>query len=173
MTVLFSELDTDALGVVTLTANAACLTGVYLPEHRHGPADRTGWVRDDDALADARRQLSEYLAGARRRFDLALAPAQGTVFQQRVWAALDTIPYGTTATYGALAAAVGAPQAVRAVGAANGRNPLSIVRPCHRVVGADGALTGYGGGLPAKRALLALEATTVAAQADRSAAQLS
>ena len=158
---VYSELATEAVGLLTLTADDAGRSGVWLEAHRHAPTSRAGWVRDDDRLADAAGQLREYLTGDRRYFDLPLSQTAGTPFQRRVWAALDAIPYGTTTTYGALAAALGAPAAVRAVGAANGRNPLSIVRPCHRVVGATGALTGYGGGLEAKRVLLALEARRV------------
>lgn len=157
MTTAYTELTTSALGVLTLTATEGGLTGIYLEAHRRAPTDRSAWVRDPAPLEAAVAQLTEYLAGQRRAFDLALAPPAGTPFQRRVWAALEAIAYGTTTTYGALAA-LGVPRAVRAVGAANGRNPLSIVRPCHRVVGADGALTGYGGGLAAKRTLLALEA---------------
>lgn len=154
----YAELPTAALGVLTLTADADGLSGVYLEGHRHGPTDRSGWVHDPARLAAAAAQLEEYLAGERRAFDLPCSPHGGTPFQRRVWAALEQLPYATTTTYGALAAGLGVPTAVRAVGAANGRNPLSIVRPCHRVVGASGALTGYGGGLEAKRTLLALEA---------------
>lgn len=158
MTTTYAELVTDELGLLTLTATRDGLSGVYLEDHRYAPTDRRAWVHDPDALAAPAEQLEEFLAGARTAFDLPLATAAGTPFQRRVWAALEAIPYATTTTYGALAAQLGVPRAVRAVGAANGRNPLSIVRPCHRVVGASGALTGYGGGLPAKRALLALEA---------------
>jgi len=158
MTIMYTRLTTSALGVLTLTATEAGLAGIYLEAHRHAPTDRSAWIRDPAPLESAVAQLTEYLAGRRRAFDLPLAPPAGTPFQRRVWAALEVIAYGTTTTYGALAAALGVPRAVRAVGAANGRNPLSIVRPCHRVVGVDGALTGYGGGLEAKRALLALEA---------------
>lgn len=157
----WADLETATLGRITLTADDAGLSGVYLEEHRHAPTDRTDWVHAPRRLAPAAAQLEEFLAGERRSFDLAVSPHGGTPFQRSVWEALDAIPYGTTTTYGALAAGLGAPAAVRAVGAANGRNPLSIVRPCHRVVGASGALTGYGGGLPAKRALLALEAAGV------------
>lgn len=153
----FIELSTATIGVLTLTGSAAGLTGVYLEDHRHGPTDRSGWVRDRGELSMVAAQLEEYLAGERRTFDVRLAPPGGTPFQRRVWAALEEIPYAATTTYGELATRLGVPRAVRAVGAANGRNPLSIVRPCHRVVGASGALTGYGGGLAAKRALLALE----------------
>ena len=158
MTTFYDELPTLPLGVLTLTATADGLTGVYLENHRHAPTHRSGWVRAPQRLAGAALQLEEYLAGTRQRFTLRLATSAGTPFQRRVWAALDEIGYATTTTYGALAVRLGAPRAVRAVGAANGRNPLSIVRPCHRVIGAGGALTGYGGGLEAKRTLLALEA---------------
>ena len=109
-----------------------------------------------DAALAARRQLEEYFAGRRRQFDLELTP-DGTPFQQRVWKELCRIPFGTTISYRELATRVGQPNAMRAVGLANGRNPLAIVVPCHRVIGADGSLTGYGGGLDRKRYLLALE----------------
>jgi methylated-DNA-[protein]-cysteine S-methyltransferase len=112
-----------------------------------------GGVRDDDALAPVATQLAEYFAGERTRFDLALAP-HGTPFQQKVWLALRDIPYGKTTTYGAIATDLGQPTASRAVGLANGRNPLAVIVPCHRVIGANGALTGFGGGLPRKRWLL-------------------
>ena len=161
MTTYFDPLPSE-LGELTLTATDAGLSGVYLPGHRHGPPSRAGWVHHAERLDAARTQLAEYLAGTRTAFDLALAPAAGTPFQLRVWAALETIGYGETLSYAQLADRLGTPAAVRAVGAANGRNPLSIVRPCHRVIGADGSLTGYGGGLPAKRWLLALEAGTLA-----------
>lgn len=105
-------------------------------------------------------QLREYFAGARRTFDLPLAP-HGTAFQRRVWAALRTIPYGETRTYGELAAAIGNPSACRAVGMANHRNPIPIIIPCHRVIGANGTLTGYAGGLEIKRRLLALEGINI------------
>ncbi len=104
-------------------------------------------------------QLEEYFAGARTTFDLSLVPP-GTAFQKKVWAALVRIPFGATATYGEIARAVGRPDASRAVGGANHRNPIAIIIPCHRVIGTDGAMTGYGGGLPRKRLLLDLEART-------------
>ncbi|MGH2915149.1 MAG: methylated-DNA--[protein]-cysteine S-methyltransferase [Solirubrobacteraceae bacterium] len=113
--------------------------------------------RDPDALAPIAAQLDEYFAGDRRRFELAL-DLVGTEFQLAVWRQLIEIPYGTTASYGEVARAIGRIERVRAVGAANGRNPVAIIVPCHRVIGADGSLTGYGGGLHRKRALLDLEA---------------
>jgi methylated-DNA-[protein]-cysteine S-methyltransferase len=117
---------------------------------------REGAHAGDPLLVEADAQLLEYFAGERRSFELPLSPG-GTVFQRLVWSAVETIPYGTTTTYSALAAALGRPSACRAVGAANGSNPLPVIVPCHRVVGTTGALTGYGGGLERKRALLDLE----------------
>jgi methylated-DNA-[protein]-cysteine S-methyltransferase len=114
-------------------------------------------VHDESAIAEVRRQVHEYSAGERTEFDLELAP-QGTAFQHAVWDALLTIPYGETRSYGEIARLIGQPQAARGVGAANGANPIGLIVPCHRVIGADGSLTGYGGGLPLKRALLAHEA---------------
>ena len=133
------------------------LTGLYLSTGTHPKLVDPAWIRDDSAFDDVRGQLAEYFAGERRGFSVPLNPA-GTPFQQRVWAALRDIPYGETTSYGKTAAAVGAPDATRAVGRANGQNPISIIVPCHRVVGANGSLTGYGGGLDAKRWLLAHEA---------------
>jgi methylated-DNA-[protein]-cysteine S-methyltransferase len=145
---------TTPIGELMLTADDdGALTGVNLPNRHPDPA---GWERDDELLADARRQLSEYFAGERTTFDLPLRPA-GAPFQLRVWEALLRIPYGETASYGELARELGHPTAARAVGAANGRNPIAIVVPCHRVIGANGSLTGYAGGLECKRALLDLE----------------
>jgi methylated-DNA-[protein]-cysteine S-methyltransferase len=157
MTTIWTEQDSP-LGPLTLTSDGRALTGLYMSEHRHRPPLPPGAVRDDEdaALATAAAQVREYLAGERRTFSLELAAA-GTPFQHEVWDALTTIPYGETVTYGELARRVGRPGAARAVGLANGRNPISIVVPCHRVVGADGTLTGYGGGLERKRELLALE----------------
>ena len=116
-----------------------------------------GWERRDDAFGEARSQLGEYFDGTRREFDVPLALA-GNEFELRVWGALLEIGYGETASYGAIAARIGAPSAARAVGLANGRNPVAVIVPCHRVIGADGSLTGYGGGLERKRLLLDLEA---------------
>ncbi|MDO4539479.1 MAG: methylated-DNA--[protein]-cysteine S-methyltransferase [Syntrophomonadaceae bacterium] len=114
-------------------------------------------AQETPLLKRAARQLEQYFAGERREFDLPLAPA-GTEFQRRVWSALQTIPYGETRSYGEIAAQTGNPKACRAVGMANNRNPIAIIIPCHRVIGADGSLTGYGGGVPMKSRLLELEA---------------
>lgn len=146
------------LGELFATRDEVGITGLYLPTGRNAVSAHPDWERDDTAFDDLRSQLSEYFAGSRTEFELALN-ARGTVFQQRVWAALLEIPYGETASYGATATAIGTPTASRAVGLANGQNPISIVVPCHRVIGANGALTGYGGGLPAKRWLLSHEAS--------------
>ena len=148
------------LGPLTLRGTARGLTGVFMVEHRHGPADRAGWTEDARAFVQVTRQLAEYFAGQRTAFDLPVdeTGVGGTEFQRRVWRALRDVPHGQTISYGELARRVGQPAAVRAVGLANGRNPLSIIVPCHRVIGADGALTGYGGGLDRKRWLLAHEA---------------
>jgi methylated-DNA-[protein]-cysteine S-methyltransferase len=152
------------VGELLLTTDGVALTAVFFERHRAGDDARPATARrprgrDDDhpVLAGARRQLQEYFAGERRAFDLPLAPA-GTVFQRRVWTALLDIPYGATTSYGEIARRLGLPPgASRAVGLANGANPISIVIPCHRVIGADGSLTGYGGGLDRKRFLLDLE----------------
>jgi methylated-DNA-[protein]-cysteine S-methyltransferase len=144
------------LGPLTLRAHDGVLSGLYMTEHRHGPAAEALGDRDDDGLPAVREQLAAYFDGELAAFDLPL-DLRGTAFQQRVWAALQEIPYGATVSYGELATTIGQPTAVRAVGLANGRNPISIVVPCHRVVGSTGSLTGYGGGVERKRALLDLE----------------
>lgn len=146
------------LGPVILAATDRGLAGVWFEGQRHLP-DRTGWRVDDrhPVLVRAVQQLTEYFAGARTVFDLPLDLHGGTAFQQSVWQALLRIPRGTTTSYGALGLGLGKPAAVRAVGAAVGRNPISVIVPCHRVIGSDGSLTGYGGGLPRKKWLLAHE----------------
>jgi methylated-DNA-[protein]-cysteine S-methyltransferase len=149
------------VGELLLMADDGRLTGLYLRSDRHArhAAAHPGAARRDDAaLAAVRRQLEQYFSGARSSFDVPLAPA-GTPFQQDVWTELRRIGYGRTITYAELAARIGRPTAIRAAGAANGANPVSIVIPCHRVIGSNGTLTGYGGGLEAKRFLLALERT--------------
>jgi methylated-DNA-[protein]-cysteine S-methyltransferase len=144
-------------GELTLVARGDALTHLYMTGQRHRPAEETFGPRGDSPVfAAARAQLDAYFAGELTRFDLPLTFI-GTPFQQRVWSALREIPYGETVSYGELATLLGNPSASRAVGLANGRNPLGIIVPCHRVIGAGGDLTGYGGGLPRKRWLLALE----------------
>jgi methylated-DNA-[protein]-cysteine S-methyltransferase len=146
------------VGELTLVASEQGLRAVLWAEERVGRVPLSE-RRDDpahDVLAEAVRQLSEYFAGERRAFDLPLDPV-GTAFQKAVWTGLNAIPYGETRSYAALATAIGRPGASRAVGAANGRNPLSIVTPCHRVIGANGTLTGFAGGLAIKQWLLAHE----------------
>ena len=152
---IYSVLESP-LGDLLLTGDGGSISGLFTVPHAVEPATAR---RDDAAFAGAAEQLGAYFAGELDAFDLPLAPA-GTPFQRRVWDALLTIPYGETATYAELAAAIGRPGAARAVGHANGRNPISIVIPCHRVVGSDGTLTGYAGGLDRKRALLDLEGAT-------------
>jgi methylated-DNA-[protein]-cysteine S-methyltransferase len=153
---------TSPIGELLLVGDGESLNGLYmLPDQRHGPAIRAEWRSDPGLFREAKSQLAAYFAGELRSFDLPLAP-RGTPFQLAVWRGLTTIPYGCTTSYGALAAAVGRPTASRAVGMANGRNPISVVIPCHRVIGADGSLTGYGGGLDRKRHLLSLERSLLA-----------
>lgn len=164
MSRLVTTVHHSPLGPLRLVAGAAGLRGLYFQQHRHAPAVCEDWVPDAGAFAEVVEQLDDYLAGGRRTFDLPLDPV-GTPWQRRVWDALQDIPYGTTASYGELAATLGAPKASRAVGLANGRNPISIVVPCHRVVGADGRLTGYGGGLARKEHLLGLERAAVVTMA--------
>lgn len=146
------------LGTMILAASEAGLAGAWFAGQRHVP-DCSGWRQapDHPLLLEAMTQLDDYFAGRRDAFDLPLDMAGGTPFQQSVWQALRTIARGQTISYRALGERAGCPGAVRAVGAAVGRNPLSIVVPCHRVVGADGSLTGYAGGLERKRTLLQLE----------------
>lgn len=144
------------VGPLTLVAVDGALVGLHMSESRHRPEPETFGVPDSGPFAAAARQLDAYFAGTRTEFDLELALA-GTPFQQRVWKELQAIPYGETISYGQLADRIGQPTASRAVGLANGRNPVGIIVPCHRVVGTDGSLTGYGGGLERKQYLLAME----------------
>lgn len=157
------EIDSP-LGRIRLAADGDALAGAWFLGQKHEPdlsAARRG--EDRGVLRAAREQLEQYFAGERRVFDLPLAP-RGTAFQLRVWSALREIPFGETWSYRELAARAGAAGSARAAGAANGRNPLGIVVPCHRVIGASGALTGYAGGLEAKRWLLAHEASVARAR---------
>jgi len=149
---LFTICDTP-IGALVLAGDERALTRVAFHDGVTAPA---GWRRDDARFAQERRQLQEYFAGSRAAFDIALR-LEGSPFQRRVWQALRAIPHGTTTTYGEIAAKLGDGASARAVGAANGRNPIAIIVPCHRVIGADGTLTGYAGGLERKQALLAHE----------------
>jgi methylated-DNA-[protein]-cysteine S-methyltransferase len=153
---LITTIHHSPVGPLRLVAGDHGLRGLYFAQHRHAPALDPAWLTDDGAFDDVREQLDAYFDGDLRDFDLPLDPV-GTVWQHRVWTALRDVPYGQTWSYGELAAHVGAPRSARAAGLANGRNPLSIIVPCHRVVGADGSLTGYGGGLARKEYLLGLE----------------
>ena len=145
------------VGRLRLIGSNDALIAIWFEHGRDGARNVSALVKGTSAvLVRARHQLEEYFAGMRRTFDLPLAP-RGTPFQQRVWARLQCIEYGATLSYGALATALGNPKASRAVGLANGSNPIPIVIPCHRVIGANGSLTGFGGGLPIKSALLTLE----------------
>ncbi|MEU6372011.1 methylated-DNA--[protein]-cysteine S-methyltransferase [Streptomyces sp. NPDC046909] len=146
------------VGSLLLTADpTGVLTSLSVPGQKGGRTVQDGWLHDPALFREAEEQLAAYFAGELKEFRLELR-AEGTEFRERVWAALDDVPYGATTTYGEIAARIGAPRAaVRAVGGAIGANPLLIVRPCHRVIGADGALTGYAGGLERKTALLSLE----------------
>jgi methylated-DNA-[protein]-cysteine S-methyltransferase len=155
-TTFFSLLDSP-IGELLLTGDGRAVTGIWMQSHRSEWKRTRDWTRDDDVFAATRAQLTEYFAGERSVFDLPLAP-EGTGFQRKVWNALCEIAYGATISYGELARRIGQPTAARAVGLANGSNPLPIVVPCHRVIGADGSLTGFGGGIERKRWLLAHEA---------------
>ncbi|MDE0030841.1 MAG: methylated-DNA--[protein]-cysteine S-methyltransferase [Deltaproteobacteria bacterium] len=144
------------LGALLIVADESALRMISFSRGRHPGKVEDGWRRGGTVVAEARRQLDEYFAGRRKAFHLPVAPA-GTPFQLRAWRALQDIPYGETRSYGEQARALGQSAAVRAVGAANGRNPIPIIIPCHRVIGGDGRLTGYAGGLDIKKYLLDLE----------------
>ncbi|WP_313901239.1 methylated-DNA--[protein]-cysteine S-methyltransferase [Mycobacterium sp. SMC-4] len=143
------------VGVLTLAGVGTRLAHLRMVDQTYEP-DRAGWERDDSAFPEAIHQLEMYFCGELQQFDLELNLA-GTAFQRRVWEALLTIPYGQTRSYGEIAQQIGAPGASRAVGLANGHNPIGIIVPCHRVIGANGKMTGYGGGIDRKRLLLGLE----------------
>lgn len=158
MSATYTIIDSP-LGELTLVAHDDVLAGLYFPAHSHQPNPKTFGIHVGTGFEAVIEQLGEYFQGERRHFDLPLAP-RGDAFQQRVWSLLRRIPYGETRSYGQLAAELGDPGLARAVGSANGRNPLSVIVPCHRVVGADGRLVGYAGGLERKQFLLDLEAET-------------
>jgi methylated-DNA-[protein]-cysteine S-methyltransferase len=149
------------IGELLLLGDGRALHGLFMQAGRRPTAIAPGWEQDAAAFDGVRRQLSEYFAGERTRFDLELV-LHGTPFQRRVWRALQQIAYGETISYGEVARRLGPRTSPRAVGTANGRNPIAVIVPCHRVIGADGSLTGYGGGLERKRLLLDLETVTIA-----------
>ena len=155
MTLHYDRFDSP-IGELTVAGDAHGIAHIIFPENRHPPKGREHWQYQPATVREARLQLLQYLQGERSAFTLPLTP-RGTPFQLRVWHALATIPFGQTWSYLQLATALGQPTATRAVGAANGRNPLPIVLPCHRVIGRDGSLTGFAGGLQTKAALLRLE----------------
>lgn len=166
----YSELPSP-LGPLLLLGNDHALAAVYMQDHRHQPALPGACERNDAALSNAREQLEAYFAGELLEFELELS-APGTPFQRKVWQALSTIGFGETESYGGLARRLGQPNASRAVGLANGKNPISIIVPCHRVIGANGSLTGYGGGTERKQWLLRHE-QTVASRRGRAVLQRS
>jgi methylated-DNA-[protein]-cysteine S-methyltransferase len=155
MSIAWTHFDSP-LGTLTLASDEAGLREINFPKNGQPTAPAPEWRKDNSALREAIAQLRAYFAGELETFDLPLAPP-GTEFQQRVWDELRKIPYGKTISYGELARRIGNPNASRAVGLANGSNPIPIIIPCHRVIGSNGKLTGYGGGLPIKEKLLALE----------------
>ena len=158
---LYYDIHESPYGQMLLVAQDDALCGVYFDGQKYHPQIDAEWRRDAThaALRQARRELIEYFHGERKRFETPLAPA-GTAFQRSIWDAISTVDFGTTITYAELARRAGVPGSARAAGAATGRNPLTIIVPCHRIVGSSGALTGYAGGLVRKRALLALESGT-------------
>ena len=154
MTTLHFRTVDSPVGLLTLAGKNGRLMHLRMVDQTYEPS-HDGWEPDDEAFPDAVEQLEAYFAGERTEFDLEL-DLVGTAFQRRVWAALLTIPYGETRSYGEIARQIGSPGAFRAVGLANGHNPIGIIVPCHRVIGSNGSLTGYGGGLDRKRALLGI-----------------
>ncbi|GGY62629.1 methylated-DNA--[protein]-cysteine S-methyltransferase [Marinobacter zhanjiangensis] len=154
-TVYYTELDSP-IGTLLITGDGVAITGLHMEQQATRPTIGDDWLRDDQCFREALEQLTAYFRGERQQFDLPLAGA-GTRFQKTVWAALQEIPYGQTQTYGQLARRIGNQNASRAVGLANGRNPIGIIVPCHRVIGANGSLTGYAGGVERKQWLLAHE----------------
>ncbi len=164
MTTYFDTMDSP-VGALLFVSEGEGISGIYMEEHRRGPRGAHDWRPNPEIFTAAKQQLAEYFRGERTEFDIELAP-RGTEFQQRVWAALRTVPFGETVTYAELAQMAGVPGSARAAGGANARNPVSIVVPCHRVVGSNGTLTGYAGGIERKRDLLAHEAAVKANRVD-------
>jgi methylated-DNA-[protein]-cysteine S-methyltransferase len=153
--IAYTEMESP-VGKLRLVGDGEALRGVWFVNGRHQSAPKKEWERDERPFAEVVRQLRAYFAGELTEFCVPLA-MEGTEFQLRVWAELRKIPYGETRTYGQLAAEIGKPEAMRAVGLANGQNPIPIIVPCHRVIGSNGSLTGYGGGMENKKKLLELE----------------
>jgi methylated-DNA-[protein]-cysteine S-methyltransferase len=158
MNMRYYDIYKSPRGSILLVATEAGVSGVYFIGQKYFPEKEKTWRRDPDhaPLKQAKRELREYFAGKRKRFAVALDP-EGTPFQRKVWKAISSVAFGNTISYGELARRAGCPGSARAAGAATGRNPLGIIVPCHRIIGSNGALTGYAGGLSKKRALLALE----------------
>ena len=156
---IYTTVDSP-IGELLLVGEGDTLHGLYMQDGNRPFRPRATWQRDDSAFADAREQLAEYFRGERQEFDIPLA-LNGSDYQLRVWRALQKIPYGETTSYGEIAKRIGDPTGARAVGWANGSNRIAIIVPCHRVIGANGKLVGYGGGLDNKRLLLDLEAGAV------------
>ncbi len=159
---LYTTFDSP-IGELMAVGDGRAFHGLHMQEGRTAIKVGGGWKAVDEPFAELRSQLAEYFAGRRRSFDLSLQ-MRGNPFDQRVWRALQEVPYGETVSYGEIARRIGEPFASRAVGVANARNPIAVVVPCHRVIGADGSLTGYGGGLERKRLLLDLEAGVLSLQ---------
>jgi methylated-DNA-[protein]-cysteine S-methyltransferase len=154
-TLFYTTIDSP-IGELLLLGDGHVLRGLYMQGGRKPIAIDPTWERDEEPFASVTSQLEEYFSGHRDTFDVPLQ-MRGTPFERRVWGALQEIPYGETTSYGELASRIGQPTGARAVGLANGRNPIAVIVPCHRVIGANGSLTGYGGGLERKRILLELE----------------
>jgi methylated-DNA-[protein]-cysteine S-methyltransferase len=153
--ILYTTIESP-IGELLLVSDGDALRGLYMQDGRKPRTIGAGWAPSPAPFTDVQAQLEEYFAGRRTTFDVPLA-AEGAPFERRVWRALEDIPYGETVSYGEIARRVGQPTAARAVGLANGRNPIAVIVPCHRVIGANGTLTGYGGGLERKRLLIELE----------------
>ena len=161
MQALFYDYLDSPIGSLLLAGDGECLVELGFPDGKAARRHQPEWVRKPEPFAECKLQLQEYFAGKLREFDIPLAP-RGTEFQRQVWDALLSIPYGETVSYGELARQIGRPTASRAVGAANGKNPIPVIIPCHRVIGSSGRLVGFGGGLPTKQQLLALERESIA-----------
>ena len=166
MTIWFDQFKTP-IGELQVACDDSGVRFVMFENNKYDAPHRSVWKRDTNFTREAREQLLQYFAGERKTFDLRLNPA-GTEFQVQTWNMLAQIPFGETWSYGQLANKIGSPKAVRAVGAANGRNPIPIILPCHRVIGSDGTLTGFGGGLPVKQWLLEHEGVRSVVQASLS-----